>query len=625
MLKYLDYAGLVPCVVALLNDYVSSNRNNHECRKENKLSSNDESTVLDNCNTISEQQQKKRTNRSSVFLDVGQILESNNSSQNCEISNEMNEQQISTAIPKTPSSIQNSDKADTSSDSLFETDECDYNKKMDWILQILLRLYENPPLSDYLTDINTTKAVVQYLCWTKCDSVTHRRAGLVLSCLSKRIESIMPFLLQGFFPWLRLELDIRLQTSDLLSCIQCQTLNSLFTTVYQTFIFTAESGYIEGTVCHTLVAPGAADETSRSVITVGIISLITCKTILFNILITHGGLEVLLQTLETQAISENDTDLFSHAVLSLNLLAQRVDVVSSIDDRPLTLEQYQQTDGVNEIPENSAQSMNVTNQHVCCYKKCKQVKNLALKFEDGSTIMVNKEVIVAASNVFEAMLLGRFSEAGQNEVFLPKTSASAMLRIVHYLYGCRRWAGKDGCCRYSPGLVGTSVNFTMPSNIVSQYEDDLKMLLDLVPMSDKYLLTDLNVFVSRMIVMQCTQNPEGKMKIAYRRSLNIFCPSTNNIKKRTGQDMTEIIVNHDDNSPYSSAALNVQLVAFLLAGNIQHKTRVKLFRELANLDSGISADFVDDINLIITSSLKTAMKKPKPIIVKQYSPRTHTQ
>ena len=30
----------------------------------------------------------------------------------------------------------------------------------------------------------------------------------------------------------------------------------------------------------------------------------------------------------------------------------------------------------------------------------------------------------------------------------------------------------------------------------------------------------------------CVQNPEGKMKIAYRRSLNIFCPTTNNTKKR---------------------------------------------------------------------------------------------
>ena len=615
----------MPCVVALLNDYVSSNRNNHECRKDDNVSSNDESPVVDKSNTISDKQQKNVTKCGSVFLDVGQILESNKSIENIAVSNELDEQQNSTRIPKTPTLNQNSDKTDTSGDNLIETDECDYNKKIDWILQILLRLYENPPLSDSLTDINTAKAVVQYLCWTKYDSVTHRRAGLILSRLSKRIESIMPFLLHGFFPWLRLELDLRLQISDLGSCLQCQTLNSLFTTVYQSFIFTAESGYIEGTVCHTLVAPGAADETSRSVITVGIISLVTCKNLLFNILITHGGLEVLLQTLETQAISKENTDLFSHVVLSLNLLALRVDVVSSIDDRPLKLEKYQQTDGVNELPENLSQSMDVTNnQHTCFYKLCEQEKNLALKFEDGSKIMVNKDVIVAASNVFEAMLLGQFSEASQNEVSLPKTSASAMLRIVHYLYGCRRWAGKDGCCRYSPGLVGTSIKFTIPSSIVSQYEDDLEMLLDLVPMSDKYLLTDLNVFASRMIVMQCTQNPEGKMKLAYRRSLNIFCPSTNNIKKKTGQDMSEMI-NNDDNATYSSAALNIQLVAFLLAGNIDHTTRAKLFRELANPESGISADFVDDINQIITSSLKTAMKKPKPIIVKQYSPRTHTQ
>ena len=217
---------------------MSSNRNNHECGNEETISSKADPITIEHINTMNEEQQSRNKNSSSVFLDVGQILESNKTTENSELSNEMKEQ--STTIAIIPSSTQNSDKADMSNDNLLEADESDYNKKIDCVLQILLRMYENPPLSDSLTEVNTAKAVVQYLCWTKYDSVTHRRAGLILSRMSKRIESIMPFLLQGFFPWLRLELDLRLQTSDLVSCMQCQTLNSLFTTVYQAFIFTAE-------------------------------------------------------------------------------------------------------------------------------------------------------------------------------------------------------------------------------------------------------------------------------------------------------------------------------------------------------------------------------------------------
>ena len=83
------------------------------------------------------------------------------------------------------------------------------------------------------------------------------------------------------------------------------------------------------------------------------------------------------------------------------------------------------------------------------------------------------------------------------------------------------------------------------------------------------------------------------------------------------------MINNQDNILYASTALNVKLVAFLLSGNIPNSTRTKLFWELVKSDSGISADFVDDVNQIILSSLKAAMLKPKPLIVKQYSSRSN--
>ena len=79
-----------------------------------------------------------------------------------------------------------------------------------------------------------------------------------------------------------------------------------------------------------------------------------------------------------------------------------------------------------------------------------------------------------------------------------------------------------------------------------------------------------------MIVKQCTQNPEGKMKTAYKRSLNIICPTTNNTKNKGNSNNFPTTSNNYNNVIYSSSALNVQLAAFLLAGNIPHEIRVKL-------------------------------------------------
>lgn len=81
----------------------------------------------------------------------------------------------------------------------------------------------------------------------------------------------MPFLLQDLFPWMRLELLSRLRTADLLRCEPCHNIDSLFSTINQNFILTAESGYIEGIVCHTLVKGKAQ---IRPVMTIGITTMV---------------------------------------------------------------------------------------------------------------------------------------------------------------------------------------------------------------------------------------------------------------------------------------------------------------------------------------------------------------
>ena len=50
-----------------------------------------------------------------------------------------------------------------------------------------------------------------------------------------------------------------------------QNIKSVFTSIFQEFVFAAETGYIEGTVCHALVK--GTDET-RTVMTIGIVAII---------------------------------------------------------------------------------------------------------------------------------------------------------------------------------------------------------------------------------------------------------------------------------------------------------------------------------------------------------------
>ena len=85
------------------------------------------------------------------------------------------------------------------------------------------------------------------------------------------MKYIKPFLLQGLFPWLRLEVGERLYGAKELTCPTCQSIKSTFTSIYQEFVFAAETGYIEGTVCHALVT--GPDQT-RTVMTIGIVAII---------------------------------------------------------------------------------------------------------------------------------------------------------------------------------------------------------------------------------------------------------------------------------------------------------------------------------------------------------------
>ena len=110
-------------------------------------------------------------------------------------------------------------------------------------------------------------------------------------------------------------------------------------------------------------------------------SCFRCKTLLFNILITHGGLEVMLEALETL---DPSGEMFSHTVLSLRLLAERVNVVSGIDlDWSKDQQQPAEEEG-------------------CHYVDTEF--DMKLVTDDGARIEANRRVLADANGVFGAML-----------------------------------------------------------------------------------------------------------------------------------------------------------------------------------------------------------------------------
>lgn len=261
----------------------------------------------------------------------------------------------------------------------------------------------------------------------------------------------MPYIHQRTLSWVRPEVESRITLKDS-PCQSCQELDELTKELVQNFSLLAETGYAEGVMCHTLVKGLLSDKQS---VAIAVPLVVRPRKLLTNILVTHEGLDVLLDILE----SVKDDEMFKDSVYSLAILAAHVGVVSP--DVKLC-----------EQPRSNR----------CRYASHPAKKNLTIKLDDQNTIRVNRELLADTSEVFGGMFGGKFAESSQSQVNLPVTGHHALLCLVHYLYGCR-W------CTTILGM-------------------DAKVLLELASLTDKYLLTDFNQSVSHEIVRRCLATDE---------------------------------------------------------------------------------------------------------------------
>jgi len=409
----------------------------------------------------------------------------------------------------------------TSSTSTKTQAVSEENTQMGLILQILSRLAQSEMPHENLCDLSFVKAIVNYLCRTIGPS---KRAGRILLKLSKNLYCLMPFVNQRTMSWLKPEIDSRPTLKDS-PCQDCCDLDSLCKELLQNFSLLAETGYAEGVMCHTLVKGNIADKQNVSI---GVPLLVRPRKLLVNILINHEGLEVLLDIV--QEGMENAS--FEDAIYSLSILSGHIGVVSP----NLALNQ---------------QSKSKT----CLYQSHKGDKNLSIKVDDGQVIQVNKNVLTGASGVFEAMLAGQFLESNQKEVKIQFTGFQALTSTIHYLYGCR-W------CDYFKDLSP-------------------KVLLELVILTDKYLLTDFNESISHEIVRSCSK--VDQVVEIYEASLHKEYP---------------VRGIQDDN-------LSLSAISFILVGEFDEKVvktgRAEIFNQL--MKSKMAAEFLDDVNRIVRQKL----------------------
>ncbi|CAB4062649.1 unnamed protein product [Lepeophtheirus salmonis] len=232
-----------------------------------------------------------------------------------------------------------------------------------------------------------------------------------------------------------------------------------------------ETGYAEGEMCHHLLRGSVHEKRSIAISTPFVARP---RKLLRNILINHEGLEIIFDVLETCSDSLSN-DFFSHSVMSLNVLASHLGVIN---------------------PNLTMAKMRRNLKNIC---KFKPGVGVIFVLDDGSEVHADRSVLTSSSQVFEAMLVGAFVESGKEKIKLPLTSKHALECLIHRLYGC------DWKC--------------------PQFKESMRVevLLELLMVSDKYLMEDFSIEVSREIIRRCYHGGNDIIDI-YKGSLVVDYP-----------------------------------------------------------------------------------------------------
>lgn len=201
----------------------------------------------------------------------------------------------------------------------------------------------------------------------------------------------------------------------------------------------------------------------------------------------------------------------------------------------------------------SPEKNKIKNHHIRKYKlneyevpeNCSNV--VCFKFDDGICINVDREFLSDKSDYFNRLLLGNFRESRQKEIVLRNVRGETFSCLLSLLF--------DNISRKE----------------LMDFSLDLDTMLELIELTERYLLVELNVFLTECVEAQYMT--KGNVPSIYLWSIE----SGTNI-------------------------LRVESVAFAIVGTISDQERLKMFEKF--FDLGYSKQFVDDLKNLLAQFLR---------------------
>ena len=318
-------------------------------------------------------------------------------------------------------------------------------------------------------------------------------------------------------------------------------------------------------MCHRLVSP-LTSPSDRLAISITAPLLLRQRKLLRNVLLTHGGLDQLLDFLEGRGLEGGEPRAQVDEALEGNTPKELGDEgakTGASDEEPgdslwqggcrgevvqavLALSHLALHLGLQPPP------LLHPGEEVCSAPTWRHSSDLLLLLDSGEQVGASRSALAAASPVFAAMLEGGFQEAGRGEVALPQVSAPALACLLHHLYGC------PAPCPASRAL-------------------GVATMLEILGLADRFLLPELHEAVTACLLARCLEAP-AELATVYRMALQ----GGHQVQGAT--------------TTLSRAAVTLSLV-----GEVEAGARAALVTSITASD--LRGDYIDDVANLLRGKL----------------------
>ncbi|KAF4523495.1 hypothetical protein B566_EDAN004566 [Ephemera danica] len=386
---------------------------------------------------------------------------------------------------------------DDNCDGLLETDEqSDIPKEEEdrhsYKINIFILLHRISALEWAVPELMIPSVVNTLLAYLVIGRLYISRVAIILAKIMSKHQFLLPLVHQRFAILVFTKLNLRRHED----CSACSVHESIGKGLLDKAASVAEGPYGEGELAY-LLQKGKEKDIHSTALTIPFV-VRTCW-LLKKLLLTHKGLPVIT------SLVTNDEES-SCAILTLSRLAKNLRI------------SYSPPSGskVELFPD---------------YQPGEVTSKVNFLLDDGSEVTADRTALGEASVVFHSMLQGGFKEAKEDVIKLQDISKETLILLLIY---CKSYVDTNEL------VVGTP---------------NVKYVLELFIVSDKFLITDLN---SKLL----DYTKHIYFNVEHFVSLYKWC---NNSLDST---ITEVITLYED------------ACAYLLVGAMKHKTRVQVFNSI---------------------------------------------